>query len=271
LQYYFVSRYADTAALVLLLYDTSLIINDEIEFIWRSEKHAPHYLYIMNRYIGGVITAVMVTLSLNPVASENFCRARIYLELYAGLVAILLTHAVLIYRACAVYGWRTAVVVTLAIGWLAGIVTSLAIGVPVLLRTPYSLMPLPPPFVVCEAGVSAVPGLSWVFWIIPISMDILLLALVIFRTRSIGLPQSHMFHILSRDSMMVYVCHFALQLTVLFIWRFAPIGLAPEPLRLLMVLGIVLTSRMLLNLWSYARHDETDFKSYSRRPLTVEP
>lgn len=76
------------ASVLVLLYDTLLTIDDEVEYIWKQKFSAVTFIFFMNRYYAIAVMTVTTLQEILPVFTASICKKMIKFPLFAGSIPL---------------------------------------------------------------------------------------------------------------------------------------------------------------------------------------
>ncbi|KZS89532.1 hypothetical protein SISNIDRAFT_458744 [Sistotremastrum niveocremeum HHB9708] len=252
-----ISRYMSAAGFVVLLWDTTLILPEEIRLVWCARNTLVKWIYLGNKYIVLVaLTIVMNELSgIGGITFSTFCKGWAVVHICLSVLSIAVCNGLVLLRVCIL--WENRKFIFNALFTVLTCVTTVAFCL-----TIYALFKF-------------LPGLAWspVFntcitsgdtqilaaaWGIPLIFDLSVFFMTCWnaldRPRRLDTPFTAQ---LSQDGLFYFLAICALRIfNVVIIWK-APISLIYCGAYFTWALDTTAMSRLLINLRRVEIRDHT--------------
>ncbi|KAL5481101.1 hypothetical protein ACEPAI_10042 [Sanghuangporus weigelae] len=259
----FAQRLARLSAMIVVIYDTLLTMDREVEFFWDPQKQRWSYIkviYFVNRY-GGLLILVVdtwaVDIGISPKLICHTIVVQFYFQQWTGWIAVLLVEIILIIRVNTLYERSRTSTLVLSTLFFA----QAALMATVLIK--WDLISILAFFDDIHACGSQLAPPYWIsfFWLPPIIMDFILLVLTLRKSLALrkitpgkNWSELRLHRTLVRDQALYFVGIFICSLANMGFFTIYPKILCAA-LGFALGFPCVMGSRILLNLREMAREE----------------
>ncbi|TCD67613.1 hypothetical protein EIP91_012178 [Steccherinum ochraceum] len=244
---------------VALVYDHLLTFADEIDYIWRARAGLVSLLFLLNRYLVPLVLAVDIyELFALPDGAAAFCKAWTAAQSLFTVASFLSIHTIVALRVHALYNGTRWIKFFL---WIVGVLYATS-SITIIVVAGVQLIPhIEPPHHGC---VGAIPTYLWTAWLPSVIFESILFGLTVNvmiiqdRRRSFNTLTL----ILYRDGMLYFVAVASCSLFSLLVWAFADPTLLGLARYFALALVNLASSRLVLNLKSYAGHKDDSSRQW---------
>lgn len=251
IQHVLISRYFTAAAVVILVYDTLLTLNEEIRLIWPGALSFPKLLYYINRYMAIIflIGANYLLAGFRPPMSTTDCKYWLVTAAPAQQIANLASAVILCLRVAVLYTgnrWVLRCLWTL-FGIIATVSTTFTI---------FSIVALLKELVYNPLAAVCLPNdvsyKAYGMFVIPMVFDIVVIGLTAFKAckQVQGESGTLILYTLFRDGLVFFFIIAALRIWNSVVWLVLPPSFMYLGVYADWALLSTLTSRFFLNLRS---------------------
>ncbi|KLO07347.1 hypothetical protein SCHPADRAFT_945358 [Schizopora paradoxa] len=245
------------ASVVILIYDTVLTLPSEIRFIWRSKWRIGKILYFITRYPAFIdVTLALIYWFHRDVTSETTCRHLFRANAWLFLLGTYIAEAILSLRTYALWERSTRVLVVLAVLAHASFITQI-IELQHFLRTVEFADTPAPSIMPCNAILHRTK--LYVNFALVVIFELAVLIMTFWKGyKQWRQCQSPIMSTLYRDSIIIFVCLFAVSTTNLLLFLMANINVFYDILALTQrVIHAILSARVVLHLRIAASSEKT--------------
>ncbi|KZV83146.1 hypothetical protein EXIGLDRAFT_324274 [Exidia glandulosa HHB12029] len=242
------SRYLVAVGYVVLLWDTLLILPDEIERVWRGGISVTKLAYLLNHYVSIVFLTVLTHAFsglTDHTPSKSFCVNASTLGLAGGVVSLGIGNYLVMLQVWQLWEQRSGIRLLLTVGWAVSYTITLTFACLVIVDL-YPLMNPVPGFNIC--ALTRIPGLIRFMWASPIVYEVLVFGFTVFnafdrpRPADVGLAGA-----LYRDGVLYFVSLFILRVINLVVTSLSPTPFVHVGSTLIWSSNVVALNRLILN------------------------
>ncbi|CAG7853440.1 SubName: Full=Uncharacterized protein {ECO:0000313/EMBL:CCA75995.1} [Serendipita indica DSM 11827] len=244
-------RWMNGAAIALLIYDTCLILGDEVEFLWPKRWSVIKAFYFLNRALCATFTMMSAQqfISMNSM-SDGFCTFNLIGVGIATFISFAMCNWMLLARTRALVGCERPILdaALVAYFFLSYTITGvLVILTSLQFRTKIFFSPT---IRICSASIHPKEmGLIWIWPMLFETTIFVITTVKLYQTRKHGACLgSRLFSVLFRDGVCYYVSICLFRTWNLVAWNLRPISFTFTGIFILWVIMSVACSRLQLNL-----------------------
>jgi len=240
-----ITNFVGFAGFTVLIWDHVDTFVDEVEYIWKGQKGALVYLFLLNRYLTPLGFMVNLFAYISPVWTPETCQHFIRYEGSMTIIGIEVVGLMMLLRVYAMWHHKK---------WVVGIVAGILLietGINAWLMTHGQAVVhsrlVKSCTMIFEPSLSKIASSS--AWI-PLLYDTIVVSLTLIRT----IPSirhrtaSHIVKVLLEDGLLYYSVIFSINLVLTLMIIFAPPGLKNVTAQLELLLTVAMMSRITLNL-----------------------
>lgn len=255
-EYLYVTRLLNAVALAILCYDTIILFDEEVRYLWPKKMSLVKVLLYLNRAICFTFTALNAAhfIGLRKSFSMDFCKTAIVGVGYASMLCFAMSNWILLARTRALLGSRyryfsIALIVYYCLSYASTAYLTYRVTSALAPKSFYSFN-----LRICATAVH--PKIMGFVWIPSMVFETSMFLITIFKLyqqrsaphgASIGLS-TNLFYVLFRDGASYYVIIMALRTWNLFAWAALPSSLAYTGIFILWSVMSVAVMRLQLNL-----------------------
>ncbi|EJD45750.1 hypothetical protein AURDEDRAFT_114048 [Auricularia subglabra TFB-10046 SS5] len=244
----FSSRYISAVGYVVLLWDTLLILPDEIERVWRGGISLAKLAYLLNHYMSILILGMLVHAFsglTEMTLTKRFCTDVTSIGLAGGVISLGIANYLVLLQVWQLWEQRAGIRLLLTLGWGISYSVTLIVGCLVIVDL-YKVVEPVPGFNIC--GLTRIPGLVRVIWASPIVYEVLVFSFTVFnaidrpRPADVSLASS-----LYRDGVLYFLSLSILRILNLVITSISPTPFVHVGSTLIWECNTVALNRLILN------------------------
>ncbi|KAF8498296.1 hypothetical protein JB92DRAFT_2985107 [Gautieria morchelliformis] len=267
--------YNNISATALLLYDTIVTLDQEINLIWRSSWSFVTALYLLIRHYSVAYLILSSYVSINVFLTESFCGHYMVFQEWGTIILLPAVDILIILRVYALFGRSTKIGILLVVLWLAETI-SLFTLFQLDFKPTTAVMPNPLPGVLpgcfplqdTHFPVARIGAIASVFQAIYFGLT----AVALYKeVRPFGFSLSPILRVFFRDGAV-----YSFVILVLYLWNTISVGQLKGPLQGVSVPWLnaifpIIAARLVLNLRRSARlsddlsSDDIEFDGISSR------